>query len=719
MNASDPIAHQQAAVKPSEPGRTATFTRFQLEEFQHLSKDDLSLAQSLAGHGYKWGVWSTPKSICPSGLKDYLRTIDFAKRIRYLLVKNRLAEESPERISDLVNEGALVLTRLSLLMRLAPTTGKGKSKNHRLKPSSITSKLYINWSAIVARAICRKAKQNETLGLLACLTQDDVRELCKDRRQRTEIERLDTLGGRGWWSDLPPQPDITQTTDPSGPRSQPVQQDVPGEYRHISDKYLEEFGPRNLWVIRELGPHLLALLENLATYFENLDWSKMTQNKFRGKSSGVQKFIARHLKEYPWIDQLGRPLKPNFPLITGKIASSKDAFEFPPRNWEQLKVLSATLQSSQLFLTLLASAGRDGEVYTLPRSCVVTQRDGKDYMRGTTYKLSDNLFGDTKHWPAPPILVQALGQQARLANVWVRLPSRAIENGLSTEPQTHTSLWLSLGSARTVNAAEPLSQHGHALQQLATRIGMDPRPDGINLHPHRLRKTIGRLAGVALFNSPNVLKRLFGHKCIEMTLHYILNNKDIQAEAEAVLRELRIMHCAEALEEAREAISAGAPLPAHGGAAAPRLVEAIKEHEVRLVRSGRVWTDGTAYDLAYLLTARGQAWRFIQKNIVCSKVPGEAGLCRKNKGEPDTSNCKLECGNRLVLSLAHRDAGEIVKRYMDVAQQACDEGLFDLLHYSMERLMEELNNFPDIREKYMADAQLQSLINIYQDLSNQ
>jgi hypothetical protein len=462
-------------------------------------------------------------------------------------------------------------------------------------------------------------------------------------------------------------------------------------------------------------------LEALATHLEVLDWSEIFKHKDKyekikydlGKVI-VPNFIAQHLKNHPWVDGMGRPLKPNFPLKTG--ANSQDKFAFPPSNWEQLKVLSATLQSAHLFLTLLASAGRIGEVDTLPRSCVTTARDGKDYVKGWTYKLSGNLFGDAKQFPAPPVFVQTLGQQVRLAKVWLRLPPKNITDGLPKQKPAHNALWLSLGVAQNTNAAEPLSSPVDALTTLAERIGMDPKPGGVNLYPHRLRKTIGRLAGIALFNSPTALKRLFGHKCIEMTLHYILCDKDIQTEAEAVLRELRIMHCAEALEEVRDAIASGKPLPAHSGAAASRLADAVKEHEARLAASGRVWKAGTAYDLAYLLTARGKSWRFIQKNIICAKAPGEAGLCAKSKGEPNTSNCQAGCDNRFVLELARRDADDIVGAYMNICLQALEEEQFDTFYYSMGQLLKELDNFPDIKEKYLADPQLQPLLATYKEL---
>lgn len=710
MNAPDPLLLPKTADEREEASRIAALNRFTIESIQHLPMEDLLLAQAIAGHGNTWGSWKTPQDICSSRLGNVARNIDFAKRIRHFIREQPLPAIAPDLTDELVGEGALVLTRLALLMRLAPTCGTGKS--NRLKPSSITNGVYNYWPKVVARAILRKADRLNPPSLLACLTDEDVHEFSKNRFLRTALNRLDTLAAIECWTDLPPHANFSQPTDPRGSAPEPEPENIPGEFQPIPDKYLEAFGPRNLWVIRELGPHLLPLLEDLATHLETLDWKGLNNNKLT--KTIVPNFLARHLEEHPWLDTLGRPLKPNFPLKTG--ANQGDKFQFPPTSWGQLKVLSATLQSAHLFLTLLASAGRIGEVDTLPRACVTTAWDGKGYIKGWTYKLSGNLFGDARQWPAPAILVQALGQQARLAAVWLRLPPKKIADGLPKEQPSHNVLWLSLGAAQKCNAAEPLKGPDIALQTLAERIGMDQKPGGINLHPHRLRKTIGRLAGIALFNSPTALKRLFGHKSIEMTLHYILCDKDIQAEAEAVLRELRIMHCAEALEEVRESIANGTPLPAHSGGAASRLAEAVKEHDARLTASGRVWTGGSAYDLAYLLTARGTGWRFVRKNIICAKAPGESGLCLKNRGEPNTAHCQPGCDNRIVLALERRDLDEVVLAYMDTAALALEDGQIAVFYYTMKHLLQEIERFQDIKEKYLADPQLQSLLAAYKEI---
>lgn len=128
-------------------------------------------------------------------------------------------------------------------------------------------------------------------------------------------------------------------------------------------------------------------------------------------------------------------------------------------------------------------------------------------------------------------------------------------------------------------------------------------------------------------------------------------------------------------------------------------------------KSGRVWGDGSAYDLAYLLTAQGKGWRLIKENIVCSKAPGEDGLCQKtrSKGEPNTANCQPECDNRIVLMRHRRDSEQVIEQYLDIARQARDDGQLLVLASVVSNVREELENFADLKEKYLSNPEVQSL----------
>lgn len=684
-------------------GCLAALQRFRAEDIQHLEANDLLLAQELVGHGNLWGHWQTSKALAPSTMAAALRNIDFARRLQAYLAKE-IPSASP--VDLLVDEGVLTLTRLALLMRLVPSGRHGHRKGMRPKPSSIATHLYTIWPCITARAIRRKAGDPRAVGLYRCLTEADMHELSSDNATRIELERLDTFVARGVWSDTRPLPDIRQTTNPSRQLATNPLQNKSEPFIPFPEHWLAEIGPRVLWVIQELGPHLLRLLEQLPQALQDINWT-VTKVAI-GKR--IQAHIRAHLEHNPWTDRAGKPLSPPFPLSTANGKQGADPREWPPRNWEHIVTLCITLQAAHLFVTLLASAGRIGEVTTLSRGCISIGHDSKDYLNGYTYKLTGNLFGDVRQWPAPEILRQCLGQQERLATAMDWLPRR-LEDGLPSSPRFGNSLWLSIsvGGSAGENAQVNVNQ---ALYYFAQRLNMDTKPGGANVHAHRFRKTIGRLAGVALFNSPLVLKRLFGHKSIEMTLHYILCDPGVREEAEKVLRELRIMHCAEALEEIHEAMNNGTALPAHGGPGTARLITAVRNEDAKLNESGRVWTEGSAYDLALLLTMQGQGWRLIKSNIVCSKAPGEDGLCQKkrSKGEPNTANCQPQCDNRIVFARRRRDVEQSIEQYLDIARQARDDGQLLVLAATLDNAQDEWANFPDLTARYQADPEVQSLL---------
>lgn len=705
---------QKIEANQEELGRLNVLHRFQLEDIRHLGQVHLLLAQGLAGHGEVWGKWHTPKSLSPGSIKPHYRAIDLAQRIRYFLAKNPAIKV--DSLQTLIDEGVVVLTRLALITRLAGTGGTGHGKTQRLKPSTIASLLYKYWPEITARAIHRKASNLDRAGVFSCLTEEDILVFNASKRRRIELIRLNTLVSRGLWADVPSLPSINRTTNPSGARPLRSLQEKSVPYPPIPDDYMAAIGPRILWIVQDMGPHLLLLLEAFPLFLQTVDW---TLSK-TAIATLIKDFIATHLQQNPWRDSVGKQLTPPFPLITTGSGRGHraDKLEWPPRTLEQITILSISLQAAHLFVTLLASAGRIGEIATLERDCVVTRRDNKHYLGGYTYKLSGNLFGDARQWPAPDVLCQCLGQQMRLATAWDWLP-KSLEEGPPQAPRFGSALWVSISVTGFAGAESSQVAINHALMSLAKRTGMSPMPGGKNLHAHRFRKTIGRLAGVALFNSPLVLKRLFGHKSIEMTLHYILSDPGIREDAEKVLLELRIMHCAEALEEIHYAMQNGLPLPGNGGSGAARLVSAVANEEKHLEHSGRVWAEGSAYDLAYLLTAQGRGWRLIKENIVCSKAPGEDGLClkKRSKGEPNTANCQSECHNRIVLMHQRRDTEVIIEQYIDIARKAREEGQLLVLASVIDNLRDELENFLDLKEKYNADPEVQSLFALCEETS--
>ncbi len=692
---------------PVEASRLACLQGFEPADVQHLERDGLLAAQTLLEQGQTWGYWHTPEELVPGKMSKYARNINLAARLRDYLGTEGITDAP----NALIEEGVCTLTRLGVLLRLVPAGTSAAKASRALKPVTICNSLYQHMTCIAARAMCRKLESaEEACGLFYYLTDADQHELNAKKRTRIELERLHTLAARGQWHDVPPSPETTQTTDPSRVPNVLPPEKKPVPHSPLPDGWLEEIGPRVLWVIQELGPHLLHLLEALPESMSKLDWSLSNTAIY----SKCWLLIATHLAKYPWLDRAGRPLTPPFALTTANGRWGADTLEWPPRTYEHIVNLSVILQSSHLFISLLACAGRIGEVATLKRHCVAIERDGEGYLNRHTYKLSANFLGDDLQSPAPPILQTCMGQQARLAAAFDRLPRSFNEGQMPGKARFGDELWVSIGTVGAIGEEAGVS-FKFALFKLAERLGVNPKPGGKNVHPHRFRKTIGRLAGVALFNSPLVLKRLFGHKSIEMTLHYILCDPGIREEAETVLRELRVMHCAEALEEIHHAVANNLPLPANGGAGAARLVAAVENQEAHLREQGRVWTEGSAYELACLLTGQGKGWRLINANIVCSKDWVCSKPHRHKDLELDKPKCDPGCENRIVLARRRRDIEQSIEQYLDIARRAQADGQLLVMAHSMENLREALGYYADLREKYLAMPDVQVMFALCDD----
>jgi len=265
-------------------------------------------------------------------------------------------------------------------------------------------------------------------------------------------------------------------------------------------------------------------------------------------------------------------------------------------------------------------------------------------------------------------------------------------------------LWASLAKVVGTGGASAELNENNALQSLARSLGVSPQPGSKLVHSHRFRKTVARLGAIAMWNGPMVLKRLLGHKCIEMTLHYILSDPKLREEAEAVLRELRVMHCADTIEEIHEAMTTGVGVTgagSFGGEGGKRITAAVQAESQRLAVQGQVWDEGTAYDLALMLTVNGSGWRLVRENVICAKAPGEPGACKSERyGQPNVSGCKPDCVQRVHLAAGKRDIETTVRQYIDLCEKAHEEGQCLLMIAAFENLEGVIHQYKDIEEQH-------------------
>ncbi|CAM8635751.1 DNA_BRE_C domain containing protein [Comamonadaceae bacterium] len=683
---------------------------FPLESLQHLDVDSALRCQSMLGHGGTYGFWETPETMFEH-MHEHMRSIDLRYRITAYLPKGTQASSA---LDVLLDEGVLWLTRLGLLLRLGPAGIGGTAKFKQLDATTISQNLYKYSANLVARGITRRLESADHSGTgFACaFTGKDVQEWSVKKVLRAELQRLKQLHGLGLWSDAPPSREFKgKTTTVSGTPAPRHPETKRTPFQPIPDDYMATMGPRVLWLIKDLGPNLTHLLESLPTMLGSVNANNQT----------ISLRIARYFDINVWRDRNGQEIEsPPFELRHGscnpylmKDPSQHDPFDWPPRHWRSVQSLAVILQSAHLWLALLIMAARVGEVATLGRDCVEFAQDGQQYANGRSYKASRKLEGKEREWPMPDILVNVFAQQIKLIEACERL-ARMVDG--STEMADLLGggghLWASLGVNGSADATRKLASYGRSLEMLAKRIGLPDKPGGKNLHPHRFRKTLARLAGLAIDSSQKVLMLLLGHEDVTTTLGYMQADPAFAKEVDDITRELRIMRGEALIEDMRAALRdpKGLPYGGHGGGGAPVLVDSVRAYEEELHRSGEEWGVDTARELAVLLTNNGESARLISAHVVCTKTAGEVGLCSNKKGAIVAGNCQQECRNHIEDKTGRRDTERVIPILVQHAQEHIANNDWLPLARDKKQLEQELKRYDDIGAQWRAKPEVRAIL---------
>lgn len=677
---------------------------FPLETLQFLNEEEALQCQQILGHGQTFGFWETSETFVPHMKKDR-RRIDLRRLIISSLNKDELAFTDPEL---LLAEGVLWLTRLALLMRLGPAGLAGSAKRKALDASTIARLLLQQYSKLVALGIKRRLEKPNCsdTGFASAMSVEDLRTWWSDDVLRPNLKRLFQLHELGLWSDTPPLREFKGGTTPvRGTAVLNKPERIRNPHPAIPDDYLAAMGPRVIWLIKDLGPNLIHLLETLPAMHRYAD---------------INNNIKDYFNDTDWYDRHGQIIKtPPFPLEHNskrgnfKASSHYDAFEWPPTHWSSIQALATSLQSAHLWIVLLTMAARISEVATLGRDCIDFAEDGQVYANGKTYKASRILNGKEREWPAPDILLDALAQQIKLIEASERLVSlKKNAKGLNNTQGNSTHLWASLGSSSTANAKEKLGCYEKSLQKLALRLGMTSTPGGKNLHPHRFRKTLARLAGLAIDGSQKVLMLLLGHDDVSTTLGYMQADPAFAQEVHDIIREIRIIRGMELIEDMHAAIHDPNILPygGHGGTGAKILANSINSYEAELHRNGNEWGVDTSRELSVLLTNNGESARLISAHVVCTKTAGEAGLCSAKKGAIVAGNCKQDCLNRIENKTGRRDTENVIPILIRHAQENIAEKNWLPLQRDKMQLELELKRYDDIGAQWRVKPEVQEIL---------
>lgn len=520
------------------------------------------------------------------------------------------------------------------------------------------------------------------------------------------------LGERECWNDRPAiQPAPTGKIKVKGPAPQFIKEHKRKGHLPLPDEYVSDMGRRSIWLMESLGPTLLSLVEKFPDIWdvsENLGWSPGNVEIRRREL--VESAIADHM----WIDSAGHEIS----VAPFKIELSKNGRksgqdkppEWPPRRFTEVMHLLLTVQMAHLFIVSMSLAGRTSEILSLKRDCLQSTLGDGPTAIGKTYKFVQKYGGGERDWALPEIAGKAIEQQLRLIKISENIPKLRpaeirLRGNLTSKRDSTEHLWGQVMTQGQSDPRQPLEGLCGALQRYASTLGLPRNPGGQPIRPHRIRKTVARLVALAIMQAPKVLMDVFGHKSIEMTLYYILSDKDLRTEIEQISRELRIMRAKEAIEEIvrlEDEASTSSNLAGYGGLASLSISRAIKIDQQRHHQRGESWGADSIQSLAETLTLQGKAWQIVRPGIICTKFPGtEAGPCNLKKGAPEPSRCQASCSHRLEESFLRQDVDASIQTAIRAFEEADKNGDELLTYHWAEQVRANIGRFADLKEKWM------------------
>ena len=709
-----------------------------VHSIQHADAAQLIAFQRILQHGDTLGRWVTADAWVPSSKKSSaFLSIDIRRRIVHFLPAHlqRLASDEDltshrvhHSIAKYLDEAVLKITRYLVLLRIGPV-GRGKKGAQRtLDPNSI---IYIGYSIapiIFALAIASSfdTKGQPTADSISfrSLRTDDLSALSESQKRQVLAEwlRMKELVDRGLWTDAPSIQTETSTIAMTGGLRYTVEPRKVVSHQPLPDEYVSEMGRHSLWLMRVLLPNLLDIGKAIADLYSEKGSNGKPQKNI---VSSCARKVRKLLSTFRWLDQEGQEFYAlPFSLRRHKLRSETKSVNgrnveteayWPPKSLSDVMGLLGLVQMAHYFIVSLSMGARQSEVLGLQRDCVVRSVDGRRYANGKTYKLVERHGGEWRDWQLPEAAVEALAQQALLIETAMRIAYFKVQRDTDIDAvSSGTHLWGQLNAGNTSDPANSSFEINSALRAYAHAIGLSTEPGGQPLRSHRFRKTLARLVALALTQAPKLLMDVFGHKSIEMTLYYILSDKNLRAEIETVARELRVMRAKEVVERMVEADLASkgtesADLGGYGGLAAVSLQNVIRENRDRAHRQGAQWGANDVGELAELLTLQGKAWEQVRTGVLCTKFPGEVGPCSKSKGRPEPSKCQISCNHRLEEAFLREDVeGSIQDAVAAYEAAIANEESLTAAHWAAQ-VRAHVPRFSDLQAKWMLNETVREL----------
>lgn len=735
--------------------------QYSAESVQHMSQAELQRVKSLLGHGEVWTTWSTPRKWFPGGsrstwdvrIKERLAA-NLPDQLKQLMHSSHSNRASTSHLEVLVDQAVLACNRYLVLCRIAPLhLGNGRDS---LDPSVIAQISHQSLSFLAAVGI---SKAMEVVGsrleplteeevsrtapaIFSSISRDDVKALPFAATVKlsilTEMKRMHLASTRGLWADTPTSGvDLKKSTRVSGDEEIFQSEILQDPHLPLPDDYLGEIGQKSHWLIEHLGPNILRVLSD----FQGL-WQEAHDLKLDVRILSERCAVA--LKTQVWIDAHGQPINQlpfelklsergahnkktsKFKFALSPVlrdhyqdcAKEKDRSEvWPPRRAAQLFGLAKVLQGAHLFVAGLSTGTRNGELLSMERSAIHQAPNGTVFANGRTFKLVRRHDGQLRDWPLPQFAENAFLQQAKLMSLWERLSPLSNKHPLRSPAGVAegTNLWSAWGKRD-----QPATSHmlQALLKDYSSALGLEPKPGGQGIRPHRLRKSLARLVALAIFQAPKILQDIFGHQRIEMTIYYMLTDKGLSEEIDEIVRELRVIRCADELSRFVQYKDAGTPEvklsqsgnilgDGYGGQAAVTLRRAVAEHGRKLHQRSQDWGAEDIRDLAEVLTLGGTTWNLVRPGVICTKSLNQFGPCNKKRGHADPVSCQTSCDYRLEQAWLRDDVDRCISQALEHWECETKDQKDLVAEYWAGQVRMHLGRFADLEQKWQKDPRVQ------------
>ncbi len=288
------------------------------------------------------------------------------------------------------------------------------------------------------------------------------------------------------------------------------------------------------------------------------------------------------------------------------------------------KKLPSVLRNSVAFIVFLVTGMRRSEFANLKADSFWKVKGKEEYnLRVTIYKTSDSSQGEDHVVPIPKIAyialerLRELTEQARKASGEDRLAVNFTNN---------------FGEPMTLNAINQFFQRWSEYMSVE------------HIHPHQFRKTIAMFAIYQDTANLPIIKKLFGHKSLKMTLAYIVKMPGVAHEIKIALLEQNKDLLVELLESAESGVIAGI--------AGKRIEKNFKEEKIY---SAMLHDDGWETLEQYVDILLNEGVTLLHRapmKVICIKTPAieQSAPCDANKSDkvarlhPDIQKCSsTEC----------------------------------------------------------------------------